>query len=337
MISTPNSIKFSKYLTVIVTAVIGVIIGIAGVVMIAPKAYATQPTVDLKTAAPFAILAGTPVISDAGNTSIIIGNVGLSPATAASIGLFCPQVTGTIYGVDAAYVGDGINTSCFAGNPPLTNKTLVDNAKIDLTAAYTDAAGRTPVITIDTELGGHTLVAGVYDSDNTRFQITAGAGPLVLDGKGDSSSVFIFEMNAEGTGLTVGPGSSVSLINGASACNVFWRVNTATIDTTAVFKGNILALTSITVANGANIEGRLLAQDGKVTLINDTISNAVCTTASTSSGTVLGASTTLGAPNTGFGVYTTNPWRVLRNYALSATGFFALAFIARRQAAKKQK
>jgi len=258
-----------------------------GVAIVATSAaYAAQSTVDLKTAEPFAILAGTPGITDAGNTSVINGNVGLSPATGAGIGLLCSQVTGTIYSVDAA------------GPLPcrVTNGPLMVTAKNDLTAAFTDAAGRTPVTTVPTELGGTTKTAGVYDSASTTFGITAGAGPLVLDGQGDSSSVFIFEMNASGTGLTVGPGSTVSLINGAQACNVFWRVDTASIDTTAVFKGNILALNSISVANGANIEGRLLARNGDVSLINDTITAPTCTTPGGGTG---GGTTVPGLPNTG--------------------------------------
>ena len=270
-------------------------LGLAGLVR------AATATVDLGTAAPFAILAGTPAITESGaHTSAVTGNVGLSPATAAAIGLYCSQVTGTIYGVDAAYTGGGFGTACFAGNPPLSNKTLVDNAKLDLTTAYIDAAGRTPVTIVPTELGGTTKFAGVYASTATTFQITAGAGPLVIDGQGDPNAVFIFEMNADGTGLTVGPGSTVSLTGQAQACNVFWRVDTATINTTAVFKGTILALNSITVANGANIEGRLLARNGQVTLINDIITKPTCTVASSSSGS--SSSTTVpGLPNTGVG------------------------------------
>ncbi|HUD05851.1 MAG TPA: ice-binding family protein [Candidatus Saccharimonadales bacterium] len=292
-------------------------------------AYAAQPTVDLQTAAPFAILAGTG-ITDTGNTSVITGDVGVSPATGADIGLFCPQVTGTIYGVNAAYVGDGIHTSCYTDNGP-----LLVTAQDDLTTAYNDAAGRTPVTTVPTELGGTTLDAGVYNSDSTTFQITAGAGPLVLDGQDNPNAIFIFQMNADGTGLTVGPGSTVSLINDASPCNVFWELNTAAINTTAVFKGNILALNSITVANGANIEGRLLAQNGDVTLINDTITNAACTVSTSSgSGRGGGSSTTtsaaLGTPNTGFGVHTTNPWQALAVSALGAIVLLDLAFLIRK-------
>jgi hypothetical protein len=264
--------RFNKNLMVAWIATL--VLGVAGALMIASTTKAAQATVNLQTAAPFAILAGTPNITDAGNASVITGNVGLSPATGTGIGLLCSQVTGTIYSVDA-----GGPLPCRIIDGP-----LMVTAKNHLNAAFTDAAGRTPLTTVPTELGGTTKTAGVYDSASTTFGITAGAGPLVLDGQGDSSAVFIFEMNAGGTGLTVGPGSVVSLINGAQACNVFWRVDTAAIDTTAVFKGNILALNSISVANGANIEGRLLARNGNVTLINDTITVPACTISSSGSG-----------------------------------------------------
>jgi hypothetical protein len=112
-------------------------------------------------------------------------------------------------------------------------------------------------------------------------------------------------MGFSGTGLTAGPGSVVSLINGAQACNVYWRVDTAFINTTATFKGNVLALNSISVANGATIEGRLLARNGSVSLINDTITVPTCIVptggGSGSGGTTTGPTTgsSLQAPNTG--------------------------------------
>jgi hypothetical protein len=262
---------------------------VLGFASLGVTAYAAQATVDLQTASPFVILAGTPNITDVANASVITGNVGLSPASGAGIGLLCTQVSGTIFSVDAA------------GPLPcrITDGPLLVTAKNNLTAAYIDAAGRTPVTIVPTELGGTTKTAGVYASGATTFQITAGAGPLVLDGQGDASSVFIFEADAASPGLTIGPGSVVSLINGASACNVFWRVDTATINTTAVFKGTILALNSITVANGANIEGRLLARNGNVTLDHDTINISTCNTSSASASSGSGSVPKL--PNTGFG------------------------------------
>ncbi len=237
-------------------------------VIAVPAADAVSPApVNLGTADPFAILSGEEITDSP--TSSITGNVGLYPGTGAALGLVCAQVNGTIYDRDGA--GD----PCFTTDDPLL--LLAKNA---LTAAFIDADARGVDATIGTELGGTTQFPGVYDSADTTFQISAGpGGPLVLDGQGDPNAVFIFQMDAEGTGLTVGPGSSVSLINGAQACNVFWVLDTATIDTTAVFKGNILALNSITVENGANIEGRLLARDGNVTLINDTIVRSVCAAA----------------------------------------------------------
>lgn len=294
------------------------------IIAAASTVHAAHPTVGLGTAAPFAILAGTPNITDAGNASVIQGNVGLSPATGAGIGLTCSQVTGTIYSVDAT------------GPLPcrVTDGPLLVTAKNDLTTAYNDAAGRTPVTTVPTELGGTTLVDGVYDSASTTFDITAGAGPLVLDGQNDPSSVFIFEAAFSGTGLNVGPGSTVSLINGAQACNVFWRVDTANIDTTANFKGSILALNSITVANGATIEGRLLARNGNVTLINDTITVPTC--ASTPGGDTDGGSNggtanpanTPGFPNTGLLPINTIGWLLV---SASTIALITLLVIAARK------
>ena len=276
----------TKYLPVI--AFFAIITMFIVTITMSQSAHAAQPTVNLRTASPFAILSGTPNVTDAGNASVITGNVGLSPATGAGIGLVCSQVTGTIYSVDAT------------GPLPcrITNAPLLLIAKNNLTTAYNDAAGRTPLTTLPTELGGTTLVAGVYDSTSTELGISAGAGALVLDGQNDPSSVFIFQAPFEGTGLDVGPGSTVTLTNGAQACNVFWRVDSANIDTTANFVGTVLALNSISVANGATINGRLLARNGNVTLINDTITAPICAGNDTEDEGD-GAGVVPGLPNTG--------------------------------------
>lgn len=242
-------------------------------------AKAATTTVNLGTAGDFAILAGTEVTDLP--TSVIMGNVGLSPAAGSFYsGLLPIQISGNMYDVD--------------GTGPvgvMNNPTLLTTAKNDLTTAFNDAAGRTPATTVATELGGTTKTAGIYASNDTTFQIS-NVGPLVLDAQGDAGAVFIFQMGAEGTGLTVGPGSVVTLVNGAQACNVFWQVDTASIDTTAVFKGNILALNSISVANGANIEGRLLARNGAVT-------RAVCAANGTTTGTTAPKSLATTGANTG--------------------------------------
>ena len=81
--------------------------------------------------------------------------------------------------------------------------------------------------------------------------------------------MFVFQA---GSALTTASGSSVNLINGAQACNVFWQVgSSATLGTGSSFRGTILALTSITVTTGVTIDGRVLARNGAVTLDTDTI------------------------------------------------------------------
>src|SRR4030095_13670001 len=87
--------------------------------------------------------------------------------------------------------------------------------------------------------------------------------------QGDVNAVFIFQM---GSTFTMTSGRQVILSGGAQAANVVWQVgSSATLGTTSVFKGNILALASITVTTGAAVEGRLLARTGAVTLDANTI------------------------------------------------------------------
>ncbi len=99
-------------------------------------------------------------------------------------------------------------------------------------------------------------------------------GTVTLDAQGDPNAVFIFRM---GSTLTTASASDVNLINGAQACNVFWQVgSSATLGTGSSFRGNILALTSITVTTGVVISGRVLARNGAVTLDTNTITTADC-------------------------------------------------------------
>lgn len=219
---------------------------------------ASPPTVPLGTAASFSVLAGT-AITNTGATTVY-GDVGLSPTTGAAITGFPPgTVTGTIYAVDAAGPAGSVN-----------NPGLLTLAKNDLTTAYNDAAGRTPDTTVGTELGGTTLLPGVYDSAAGTFGIT---GTLTLDGGGDPNAVFIFQMEST---LTAASSSVVTLTNSAQVCNVFWQVgSSATIGTGSTFVGNILALESITLNTGATVDGRVLARNGAVTLDTNTLGQTV--------------------------------------------------------------
>ncbi len=212
--------------------------------MIGPAvSMAYDEGIDLKSADSFAVLAGTTITNT--GTTVIDGDVGLHPGT---------EFTGE----DEAVI---------SGEVEIDNAVALQ-AKDDLVEAYDAAAGR-PSETTDSELGGKTFKPGVYSSE-TSLQIT---GTLILDGEDNPDSVFIFQA---GSTLTTATDSKIELINGASCNNVFWQVgSSATLGTNSEFAGNILALTSITVDTGAEIQGRLLARNGAVTLANNTINKCV--------------------------------------------------------------
>lgn len=212
-------------------------------------ASAASPTVGLGTAASFSVLAGSGITNT--GPSVINGNIGSFPTT--SITGFPPGlVNGTNHAGDAVTQG----------------------AKTDLTTAYNDAAGRTPVTTVPTELGGTTLVPGTYASAAGTFGIT---GTVTLNGQGDPNAVFIFQTAST---LITATGSGVSLIGSAQSCNVFWQVgSSATLGGSTSFKGTILALTSITLVTGATMDGRALARNGAVTLDTNTITASTCAAA----------------------------------------------------------
>ena len=207
----------------------------------------TQPVALCPYIGNFAVL-GASTVTNTGST-VITGDVGVSPGTAIT-GFPPGVVVGTIHSADAAAA----------------------MAQAAATSAYNDAASRSGGITESGDLTGKTLTAGVYKSTSS----IALSGDLTLDGQNNPNAVFIFQI---GSTLTTGSGSHVVLTNGATPCNVFWQVgSSATLGTNSVFKGNIIALTSITLTTGVNEQGRVLARNGAVTLDSNVISGCTCPT-----------------------------------------------------------
>jgi LPXTG-motif cell wall-anchored protein len=228
------------------------------------EASAAEAPVGLGTATSFAVAAGTTVTNT--GASVISGDVGVSPGSAV-VG-FPPGIVnnGTIHAADA----------------------VATQAQADITTAFNDAAGRAITATVTADLGGQTLVSGVY---------TGGAlgltGTVTLDAQGDPNAVFIFQAAST---LITASSSSVALINGAAACNVFWQIgSSATIGTGSAFVGTVLALTSVAAQTSATINGRLLARNGAVTLDSNVITNSTCASAApatTTTTTAVGGATT---------------------------------------------
>ncbi|MFI6666591.1 ice-binding family protein, partial [Streptomyces sp. NPDC050481] len=232
------------------------------------QASAIATPVPLGTADSFAVLAGASITNT--GPSVITGDVGVSPGT--SITGFPPGlVNGTQHSADAVAL----------------------QAKSDLVAAYNDAAGQATDSALPPDAGGLTLVPGVYTASST-LGLT---GTLTLDAKGDPAAVWVFQV---GSGLTTASASEVSLVNGASPCNVFWQIgSSATLGTDSTFVGSIMALTSISATTGASIDGRALARNGSVTLDTNEITRPDCaagTTGTTTAGTT--GTTTAGTTGT---------------------------------------
>ncbi len=261
--------KSRKFLQLGATMFVG---GAMTVALTSSPAWSATAAPDLGTAAASSVVAGTTVTNTGATT--VNGNVDVSPGSAAT-GFPPGTIGGTLHAGDA----------------------VAGTAETDVTAAYLAAMNAIATGTANSDLGGQTFTPGVYAASSS-MSLT---GTVTLSG--DANSVFIFQSVS---GLTTAPGSSVVLTGGVQACNVFWQVgSSATLGTTTSFVGNILALTSISLATGASLNGRALARNGGVTLQGNTITSPTClavppttTTTSTTTTTVAPTTTTTVAPTT---------------------------------------
>jgi hypothetical protein len=220
----------------------------------------------LGTAGQFAVLAGSG-ITNTGPTTIT-GDVGTFPTTSET-GFGTVTLNGVNHGGDA----------------------VTQQAKTDLTTGYGVATGSGPPTAVAVELGGTTLTPGVYKSPT--FGIT---GTLTLDTLGDPNAVFIFQAAST---LTTASNSSVVVLNGGTACNVFWQIgSSATLGTGSHLIGSVLADTAITATTGATIQGRLLARTAAVTLDTNTITVPFCAAAAPTTTTTSPTTTSTTTPST---------------------------------------
>jgi hypothetical protein len=255
---------------------------------------------DLGEAGRFVILAGTIITSttgSGGDTAIRDGDMGLLTYARSTYGGgltptgpagdFTQLTNGT------SYAADDPNPSPFPyplkyatptiGDPWATTGAMLTQTATDEGIAYDflayDPNPGAPTQVCPTELGGLTLTRGVYKTgSNVGIGITT-TGNLTLDAQNDSNSVWIFSIDGTLTTGDAATGSSITLINGAQAKNVYWRVAGAgiygtTIGASTNFSGNILCWKQINVLDGASITGRLFAVTAQVTLIDDAVTKS---------------------------------------------------------------
>jgi hypothetical protein len=137
--------------------------------------------------------------------------------------------------------------------------------KKDLSSLYFQLLGMQVTNSLHTPEfgGGETLIPGVY--------AITGAGSiganLILNGLGDSNSVFIFKF---GGAFSVGAASSISLINGIRDCNVFWVAQGAiTLAGTSSMIGTFISNGgAIVMEDGAELKGRIMTRNGAISVNN---------------------------------------------------------------------
>ncbi|MDX9933096.1 MAG: Ig-like domain-containing protein [Bacteroidales bacterium] len=215
---------------------------------------------DLNTVADFGIIAGVGISNNAGFSVINDMNVGISPGVRSSITGFPPAIV--VNG--AIYASDDLT--------PVGVAAMLIQAKQDLTDAYLFAEGASSPApaTVSGDIGGMTLAPGIYKSTST---LLIQSGDLTLDAQGDVNAGWIFQVASDFTTVG-GAGGNVILTGGAQAKNVYWQVgSSATIGDFTSFKGNVMALTSITMNSGATATGRMLARNGAVVMTSTNIIN----------------------------------------------------------------
>ena len=233
-------------------------------------------SLSLGTANNFAVLAYSAITGSTGAGSVVTGDMGIYPNTLSSVTNFPPSTDiGTIHAADS----------------------VANQGRIDGNAAF--LAAQTLCLSgtvIPAELGGTTLTPGNYQSTTSLgLSLTSGHSTLTLNGAGT------YNIYSPSTLLVGASGSTdlpvIAFTGGASASNTFinWIVgSSATINQSvssagAVFYGNILAYTSITVTQASTVNGRLLAVgggNGAVTLSDTVVLNRPSPSPAPGSGSV---------------------------------------------------
>lgn len=241
--STPRRSRAGLALVILVTLGLTVTFAVGGSIRPpAADAGSTSPApVALGSAGNFSVLGASVSNND---TSSFEHDIGASPG--AIVGFPPGGTSGTIHSNDQAAM-DGISAA---------------------SAAYSDAAARTPTGTVSGDLSAITLTPGVYRA----AAALSNTGTLTLDGQGNTNAVFIFQVDAA---FSMAAGTKIQLINGVMATNVFWQVQGAVgIGADATFSGMLLANAAVSLGADDTLIGSVLSLNGAISIDGSSVSTS---------------------------------------------------------------
>ncbi|MBL7936149.1 MAG: DUF3494 domain-containing protein, partial [Bacteroidia bacterium] len=204
------------------------------VILSFPKVHFGQAP-NLGTAANFVLFTTVGGVSNVGVTHLT-GNVGTNSGLSTAFG----NVDGQMHD------NDGVSAQCAA----------------DVLIAYNQLNSTIPNLFPASLLGnGQILTEGVY-SIPTPATLNL---DLTLDALGDPNAVFIFQIQGS---FSTNASAKVHLINGAQACNVFWKVEgLVSMGAGTTMRGTIIANNAaINMSTGDTLEGRALSTAGAITV-----------------------------------------------------------------------
>lgn len=200
------------------------------------------PVLNFGQAPPLGTAAGYVLFSTVG----AVGNTGIS------------QITGNVGTNSGAITGFGnVNGVMNTGNG------ATGQCAADLLIAYNLLNSAVPTFFPAPLLGnGQILNAGVYSISGAATL----NGILTLDGQANASAVFILKIQGP---FSAAANSKVKLINGALACNVFWKIEgLVSMAAGTSMKGTMIANNAaINMSQGDTLEGRAMSTTGAVNVL----------------------------------------------------------------------
>jgi uncharacterized protein (UPF0333 family) len=196
--------------------------------------YAQRP--NLGTANNFVLFSSNGEVKSAGGLSVITGNVGNNIGSSTGFG----NVNGSMHDTDD----------------------VAKQCATDLLVAYQQLNNEIPAFFPSPVFGnGDTIVSGIY-AINSAATLT---GQYTLNAEGDTNAIFIIQIQGA---FSTDTNSKVKLINGARACNIYWKVEgMVNLGPGTSFKGTIIAHDgAISMAAGDTLEGRALSTTGAITV-----------------------------------------------------------------------